>query len=431
MGLFNLLNLFTMLMMNTPPPPPRASSRTTTNANASNVTNLQDADFSIAEGSDPNNPDPDHPFAAAAASLGIPPPDWPRHPIRLGSLGHLRSSLLRLLRRPTIIPSTTPVATAIPAPAASSFPPPSLFAGTSARIPTSPGNPFNDHVTPPCLPTTSPLPASNAAASHHAGPVIRLGDLPVFTGTEPSPGLALDRWFQQLEAFFLQFPEHTDVQRISTATMRLNGPALDWVRVNCTQPTCPGAWVCFVETLMWTFAPLDRSLTARADLAACRQTSSVAEYLMRFNLATAPITDLHASEKFQRFVEGLKHNVRREVLMHPVDVHDFPSAAAYATRWDSLSIATSTTASPSPAQVHRPIPAPYRPPPARLNAVTSATPAVGAGPRPPITPEERATIAAAGGCTYCRNVLPPLHTVENCPKKRSPPSWVVGNGRSQ
>ena len=415
MGLFNLINLFTMLMMNTPPPPPRASSRTAT---APTVTNLQDADFSIAEGSDPNDPDPGHPFAAAAA-LGLPPPDRPRHPIRLG---HLRSSLRRLLRRPTIIPSTTPVATAIPTPAAA-IPPPSLFAGTSARIPTSPGNPFNDHATPP-------LPASNAAAPHHAGPVIRLGDLPIFTGTEPSPGLALDRWFQQLEAFFLQFPEHTDVQRISTATMRLNGPALDWVLVNCTQPTCPGAWVCFVETLMWTFAPLDRSLTARADLAACRQTSSVAEYLMRFNLATAPITDLHASEKVQRFVEGLKHNVRREVLMHPVDVHDFPSAAAYATRWDSLSIATSAAA-PSPAQVPRPIPSPYRPPPARLNAVTSAAPAASSGPRPPITPEERATIAAAGGCTYCRNVLPPLHTVENCPKKRSPPSWVVGNGRSQ
>ena len=288
--------------------------------------------------------------------------------------------------------------------------------------PTAPSHP---------TPTTSTpfvAAAPSATTATTAVPIIRLADLPSFSGTEPSPGLALDRWLQKLAAYFMQFPTFTDSDRLSTATMCLDGPALDWVRVNSPSPCLPNAWLAFVNTLQSTFAPLNRSLAARADLASCRQTGNVQDYLLHFNLASAPITDLFPVEKYQRFVEGLKPRIRQELLLNHPDILDFASAAAYASRFDILSTftaTTSTTGTPPP----RPMPPPYRPPSARLNAVT--TPAPTSTPYTPLTPELRDAINAKGGCVYCRNVTPPLHTIDNCPTRRPRPAWMLGNGRSQ
>ena len=256
----------------------------------------------------------------------------------------------------------------------------------------------------------------------------KLADLPKFTGTEPNTGLAFDRWLQTITSHFALFPAFfDDGNRVSAAIQCLGGPAQDWVRVNAPSPFTPNCWANFIATLEATFAPLDRSLAARAELASCHQIGTAQDYLLRFNLASAPITNLHPAEKFERFKEGLKHNIRRSMMVDHPEIIDFASAAAYAVRYDMLSSATTTTPPPAP----RPA-APYRPPPARLNAVTSPAPAsTTTRPRAPITPEERAHIVAVGGCTYCRNVLPPLHLLEACPTRPARPAYLLGNGRSQ
>lgn len=307
----------------------------------------------------------------------------------------------------TFAPATAPSATASPPPS----PPPFHFAG--------PKSSFNPLFTPTAAiatPATSPFAAN------------KLADLPKFTGTEPNTGLAFDRWLQTITSHFALFPAFfDDGNRVSAAIQCLGGPAQDWVRVNAPSPFTPNCWANFIATLEATFAPLDRSLAARAELASCHQIGTAQDYLLRFNLASAPITNLHPAEKFERFKEGLKHNIRRSMMVDHPEIIDFASAAAYAVRYDMLSSATTTTPPPAP----RPA-APYRPPPARLNAVTSPAPAsTTTRPRAPITPEERAHIVAVGGCTYCRNVLPPLHLLEACPTRPARPAYLLGNGRSQ
>ena len=273
----------------------------------------------------------------------------------------------------------------------------------------------------------APSPSTPASNVHSMAPKIRLSDLDFFSGTEHDAGLALDRWLQKLDAYALQFPAFDDGDRMSTAIMKLTGPALDWVRVNAPSPSQPNAWLAFTTTLEATFAPLNRSLTARADLASCRQGTTVRDYLLRFNLASAPVTDLHPAEKFQRFMEGLRPKIREHIILNHPDVHDFSAAASLASRFDMLAIyAASTTTTPPPP---RP-PAPYRPPAARLNAVTSPAPST-SSPYTPLTPELRESIIAAGGCLYCRNIKPPLHTIESCPTRRPRPTFVLGNGRPQ
>ena len=275
------------------------------------------------------------------------------------------------------------------------------------------------------------LPASNitvpASTVHSMAPKIRLSDLEFFSGTEPDAGLALDRWLQKLAAYALQFPTFNDGDRISTATMKLTGPALDWVRVNAPSPSQTNAWLAFTTTLEATFAPLNRSLTARADLASCKQVTTVRDYLLRFNLASAPVTDLYPAEKFQRFMEGLRPKIREHIILNHPDVHEFSAAASLASRFDMLAAyaASNPTTTPPP----RPS-APYRPPPARLNAVTSPAP-TSTSPYTPLTPELRDSIIAAGGCVYCRNVKPPLHTIDTCPTRRPRPAFMLGNGRPQ
>ena len=150
---------------------------------------------------------------------------------------------------------------------------------------------------------------------------------------------------------------------------------------------------------------------------------------MRFNLASAPISNLHPAEKYERFVEGLKPHIRKEHILHYQDDSlDFATAARYATRYDVVSTfaSTSSTSTPPP----RPLPPPYHPPIARLNAIAAPS-TVHTGGHTPLTPELRDAINAKGGCTYCRNTTPPLHTIYNCLTRRPRPSWVLGNGRSQ
>ena len=316
------------------------------------------------------------------------------------------------------VPSTSNVpATTIPTTTAPSPPPPT----TNAPPSSTPA--YNVHA--------YTAPTSNAhvptASTGHASPKTRLSDLDFFSGTEPNPGLALDRWLQKLDAYGRQFPTFDDGDRIATAIMKLTGPALDWVRVNAPSPFEANAWLAFINTLEATFAPLNRSLVARAEFSSCRQISTVQDYLLRFNLASAPITDLFPAEKYQRFMEGLKPKIRKHIILNHPDVHEFHVAASLASRFDMLATyaASSTTATPPP----RPF-APYRPPPARLNAVTSPTP-TSTSPYTPLTPELRDSILAAGGCVYCRNVKPPLHTIESCPTRRPRPAFMLGNGRPQ
>lgn len=309
------------------------------------------------------------------------------------------------------VPASTATATSPP-------PSPPRFAGRTTTF-----NPLyvpsSSITTTPSVPTasTAPTPFSNS----------RLSDIVKFTGTEANAGLAFDRWLQVINSYFALFPTISDGERIAAATQCLAGPAQDWVRINAPSPFTANAWNAFTSTLEATFAPLDRSMAARVEFASCRQISTAQDYLLRFNLASAPITDLHPSEKFQRFKEGLKHHIRQQMVINHPEIQDFAAAAAYAVRYDMLSTspASDTSFVPRPA-------APYRPPPARINAISSPAPITTTGPHAPLTPEERAAINLAGGCTYCRNVtIKPLHTIDACPVRRPRPTYQLGNGRPQ
>jgi hypothetical protein len=266
-----------------------------------------------------------------------------------------------------------------------------------------------------------------AASAVLLPPAISLkpSDIPMYSG-DPS---SLDRWVHKCQMYFDQFPPHamSDSTRNRIASMRLDMAASDIV-MNAPYLFHPTAtWADFVALLTATFAPLNRTFVARNALPSCKQTSTVQEYLLHFNIITGQLPHLSADEKLARFMEGLTPTVRQKLWLRQPPPRTFREAAEAASLLDVMSNLPSAAAAFAPALPPRPNP--YRPP-ARLNAIGSPSTAPPT-PRTPLTPEERARLLATGGCTYCRL---PGHTIDACPTKPPRPAhWVnqSGNGRPQ
>ena len=70
----------------------------------------------------------------------------------------------------------------------------------------------------------------------------------------------------------------------------------------------------FKLLLTTEFIPADHTRRARDKLRKLKQVGSVDKYLSEFRNIVLMIADMHEGEKLDKFVEGLKYNVRVEVL---------------------------------------------------------------------------------------------------------------------
>lgn len=103
----------------------------------------------------------------------------------------------------------------------------------------------------------------------------------------------------------------------------------------------PSSWNAFKEALRTEFIPSDHVRRARDRLRRLRQTHSVSKYLSLFRNVALTITDMNAGEKLDKFVDGLKQEIRIEVMKSSVST--FEEAAQVALRVDSAIYASGSS----------------------------------------------------------------------------------------
>lgn len=80
----------------------------------------------------------------------------------------------------------------------------------------------------------------------------------------------------------------------------------------------PNTWQGFKQALLNKFIPDDHIIRERDRLRSCRQKGSVAKYISEYRNLILAVPDISEGETFDRFVDGLKHNILLEVLKSTV-----------------------------------------------------------------------------------------------------------------
>lgn len=94
----------------------------------------------------------------------------------------------------------------------------------------------------------------------------------------------------------------------------------------------PKKWYEFKTLIQDEFIPKDHMMRARENLLRLRQLTSTPKYLEDFRNITLRISDMAESEMFDKFVDGLKRDVKIEVMKSTVGA--FEHAAQVALRVD-------------------------------------------------------------------------------------------------
>src|ERR1700751_13550 len=125
------------------------------------------------------------------------------------------------------------------------------------------------------------------------------------------------------EVWLFQFNQYADINQVANgdraklAATYLEGNASTWWRNLVMQSgdrTGDGiSWFDFQQSLISIFKPVNSKKIARDKLAVLKQTNSVAKYNFDFTQLCLEINDIHESEKLDKYVRGLKDNIRVEV----------------------------------------------------------------------------------------------------------------------
>jgi hypothetical protein len=130
----------------------------------------------------------------------------------------------------------------------------------------------------------------------------------------------LEGWIFQVENYFKLYqsihPNEpvTDSVFILFASNLLRGAASTWWQIIYRSNQVPEVWIDFVRILREQFLPVDAHQAARDKLHILKQTKSVAAYATSFQDVCLMLPGLTEDEKKDRFIRGLKPNVRVEVL---------------------------------------------------------------------------------------------------------------------
>lgn len=145
--------------------------------------------------------------------------------------------------------------------------------------------------------------------------------------------------------WLFQFEQYVEVLCIPRsnwsrlAATYLDGKAATWWRGLVKQQ--PGespngiTWDDFKSGLIATFKPVNASKIARDKLAVLKQDKSVSSYNSRFTELILEIEDIHESEKLDRYIRGLKRDVKMEV--EKSEPNNLAQAMKIAQRYDSIS----------------------------------------------------------------------------------------------
>ena len=194
------------------------------------------------------------------------------------------------------------------------------------------------------------------------------------------------------------------------ATLLRGSAALWWqshtLAVREATLTAIVTWEAFQRTFLEQFAPVSNVKQARDQLSALQQTKSVAHYTTEFRSLILQIPDASAAEQLDRYVRGLKPDVRRVVdLREPANLQ---AAMRLADRADSHL----DRASPAGVFLPEPAPAPAPTPAAEPVPVPMDINAVGSQ----LSATEKGLLTKQGRCFVCKKRG---HRANNCRSVRS------------
>ena len=125
----------------------------------------------------------------------------------------------------------------------------------------------------------------------------------------------------------------SDHDKIMLATTFLKGTASVWWNTIMQAGKTTANWIDFGRMLKEEFIPEDHVRRSRDRLRRLKQVSSVSKYLSDFRNVIVTIPDITEKEKLDKFMEGLKFNVKVEVLKS--SANSFEEAAQVTLRVDS------------------------------------------------------------------------------------------------
>lgn len=125
----------------------------------------------------------------------------------------------------------------------------------------------------------------------------------------------------------------SDHNRISFASSYLKGnAAVLWFNM-VNNSRIPTSWDEFKTMIIGEFVPADHTQRARDKLRKLRQISSVEKYLSEYRNIVLMISDINEGEKLDRFIDGLRYNVKVEVMKSRC--HSFEEVARISLQVDN------------------------------------------------------------------------------------------------
>jgi len=152
--------------------------------------------------------------------------------------------------------------------------------------------------------------------------------------------LAVTTWVFKVEQYFHLLAMikpgmfNTDESKIMFASTFLIESAAIWWYTIVQSNSTPTSWNEFVTLLKNEFVPADYLRQAREKFRKLTQRYSASRYVSEFRNAILTLPDVTEGEKFEKFVQGLKHNVRMEVLKSTAST--FEEACQIALRVDGV-----------------------------------------------------------------------------------------------
>ncbi|CAI7748394.1 unnamed protein product [Closterium sp. NIES-53] len=161
-------------------------------------------------------------------------------------------------------------------------------------------------------------------------------------------GPTVQAWLFTLNVFFYANYVSEDTAKIRYAVSLLRGPAIVTKAMNyanlLTQEGQTGPWApsYFVEVpqyrtwdtwcagLRARFEPIAASIAARQKLHTWRQLGSVQDYTSGFLALCEQVRCMHESERIDRYIGGLKHDIAQEIQLRSVT--DFQEILAMAEK---------------------------------------------------------------------------------------------------
>jgi hypothetical protein len=235
-------------------------------------------------------------------------------------------------------------------------------------------------------------------------PVLKPNAPPTFNGREN-----VHNWLFQVENFLKGHESVRNEQAVTYAASLFEKDAAMWWRLQSESKdsfeTLSSDWGMFKTSLELAFQQINPTKRARDQLASLKQRTSVRAYVGEFRRILLEIGDMSESEKLDRFVRGLKQDVRKEVeLREPTS---FDEAARKADRYDSISFGLYRR----DAGFTRVAPVRSTPEPMEICQIREA--------RPKLTDELRQQLRRAGKCFFCRKQG---HKINECPERAELPS---------